>query len=215
MTRHLYLCVVLMLLASTVQASEVAMVTALSGTAELHAPGTSAATPLQAFVKLRQGDRLTLHEPVRLQLVFFASGAEQLWQGPGELQVLPSGAKAADAGLQPQVRQLPRVLVKQLAKTPAPDGQIKAGMVRLRSMPSGGTLESVENNYAQMRSETDATDRNPELYLLAGYFELHEFDKLKQLLSQLDEQAPGNSEIAVLRSLYMRAINNAKMAKEP
>lgn len=214
MAKHLWFYVAL-LLTGAAQAGEVAMVTALSGTAELHTPGASAATPLQAFVKLHEGDRLTLNQPVRLQLVFFANGTEQLWQGPGELQVLASGAKAADAGLQPQVRQLPRVLVQQLAKTPAPDGQVKAGMVRLRSMPSGGTLESVENNYAQLRSKADATDRNPELYLLAGYFELHEFDKLKQLLSQLDEQAPGNSEIAVLRSLYMRAINNAKMAKEP
>lgn len=214
MARHLWFYVAL-LLTGAAQASEVAMVTALSGTAELHALGASAAMPLQAFVKLHQGDRLTLHEPVRLQLVFFANGTEQLWQGPGELQVLASGATAADAALQPQVRQLPRLLIKQLAKTPAPDGQIKAGMVRLRSMPSGETLESLEDNYAQLRSKADATDRNPELYLLAGYFELHEFDKLMQLLAQLDEQAPGNSEIAVLRGLYRRAIDNAKMAKKP
>ncbi|MDP3817180.1 hypothetical protein [Pseudomonas sp.] len=216
MTRQLGLCgaLLLALLSCTAQANEVAMVTALSGTVEWQAPGAAPAMPLKAFSKLRAGDRLKLAAAARVQLVFFQSGREEVWQGAGDL-LLGSEASAVTTGTpQQQSRLLPRLLVKQLARTPAPEGQIRAGMVRLRSMPSGGTLESVENNYAELRSKAAATDRNPELYLLAGYFELREFAKLQQLLARLDEQSPGSNELAVLRSLYVRAMNNAKMAEE-
>jgi len=152
---------------------------------------------------------------VRLQLVFFQSGEEQVWQGPGDLRVGAGGAEALSAGLQAQVRQLPRVLVKQLAKTPAPDGQVKAGMVRLRSMPAGGTLESVEKHYAQLRQQAAAQDRNPELYLLASYFELQEYTKVQGLLQKMGKAAPADQEVKLLQALYGRAINNAKNAASP
>lgn len=216
MVRQLGLCgaLLLALLSGAVQASEIAMVTALSGAVELQAPGAAPGMPLKAFIKLRAGDRLKLAATARVQLVFFQSGREEVWQGAGELLLGPEASAVTAGAPQQQSRLLPRLLVKQLARTPEPEGQIRAGMVRLRTMPSGGTLESVENNYAELRSKAAATDRNPELYLLAGYFELREFAKLQQLLTQLHEQNPGSNEIAVLRSLYARAMNNAKMAEE-
>lgn len=216
MTRQLcrWGALLLALLSCAVQANEIAMVTALSGAVELQASGATPAMPLQAFIKLRAGDRLKLAAAARVQLVFFQGGREEVWQGAGELLLGPQDSAVTAGAPQQQSRLLPRLLVKQLARTPEPEGQISAGMVRLRTMPSGGTLESVENNYAELRRKAAATDRNPELYLLAGYFELREFAKLQQLLARLDEQSPGNHEVAVLRSLYVRAMNNAKMAEE-
>lgn len=196
-------------------AVEVGLVTALSGSVGLDSQEQAAPKTLHAFSKLHAGDRLRLGATVRLQLVFFQSGAEQVWQGPGELQVGAQGAESLTAGLQAQVRQLPRVLVKQLAKTPAADGQVKAGMVRLRSMPSGGTLESVEEHYAQLRQQAAAQDRNPELYLLASYFELQEYAKLQGLLQKMGKAAPTDQEVKLLQALYGRAINNAKNAASP
>jgi len=196
-------------------ALEIGLVTGLSGTVALNVPAQTQSRTLQVFSKLHEGDQLILPESSSLQLVLFHSGQEQVWQGPGELQVHRSGITAQGMALQPQVRQLPKLLVKQLAKTPAPDGQVKAGMVRLRSMPSGGTLESLEKNYAQLRKGAMATDRNPELYLLAGYFELREFELLQQVLTRLEKESPGDKEVALLRSLYARAVNNVKVAAEP
>ena len=54
----------------------------------------------------------------------------------------------------------------------------------------------------------------PELYLLASYFELREFDKVETLLQQLGEKSPDDQEVKVLASLYKRAIGNAKMAEK-
>jgi hypothetical protein len=196
-------------------ALEVGLVTGLSGTVQLTGAQQAQSQTLQAFSKLHEGDRLSLPQQAKVQLVFFRSGEEQVWQGPVALQVRNGGIIAEGTASPPQVRQLPKLLVKQLAKTPAPDAQLKAGMVRLRSMPSGGTLESLDKNYAQLRKTAVATDRNPELYLLAGYFELREFDLLQQLLTQMEQKSPGDKEVALLRALYARAVNDAKMAAEP
>jgi len=190
-------------------ALEVGLVTGLSGAVTVQGQA------VQAFAKLHEGERLSLGDKARVQLVLFASGAEQIWQGPGELQVAADDVLALSQGLSPQVRQLPRVLVRQLAKTPAPDGQIKAGMVRLRSMPSGGTLESVENRYSQLRREAAREDRNPELYLLASYFELQEYAKLQGLLQKMAKAEPEDAQVKLLQSLYARAISNARNAAAP
>jgi hypothetical protein len=192
-------------------AAEVGLVTAVSGSVTLEAE-KAAATELKPFVKVREGDRLTMEASARLQVVFFESGRQETWQGAGALQVGAGSSTAVQGGLQPEVKTLPAILVKQLSKTPSPDGNVKAGMVRLRTMPSGGTLESVEKNYADLRKQAEAADRNPELYLLASYFELHEFDKVDGLLRELNEKSPGDLELKTLSALYRRAINDARTA---
>ncbi len=112
--------------------------------------------------------------------------------------------------MQPEIKTLPAILVKQLAKTPAQDGNVKTGMIRMRSMPPYDRLETVEKNYDEMRKQAVAGDLNPELYLLASYFELREFDKLEALLRQLNEKTSETQELAALNMLYARAIRDAK-----
>lgn len=193
--------------------AEVGLVTAMQGGVTL-VDEKEASSDLRPFVKLRSGDRLTLKKDARLQLVYFEGGRQEVWQGVGVIAIGTAESVVAKGGLQPEVRQLPAVLVRQLTKTPAPDGSVKAGMVRMRSMPSGGTTESVERNYAELRSRSDVADRNPELYLLASYLELREFEKLDSVLQRLAEQSPKDPEIQVLTSLYRRAVNNLKMAEK-
>lgn len=187
------------------------MVTSVTGSVKL-LEERKAESELKPFVKLRPGDRLTMEKAARLQLVYFDGGRQETWQGAGRLEVGAKASAAVEGGLQPEVKVLPTILVKQLSKTPSADGNVKAGMIRMRSMPSGGTLETVERNYAELRKQAEAADRNPELYLLAGYFELREYDKLDALLGEIGGKAPGDPEIKALTALYKRAVANARMA---
>lgn len=191
--------------------AEVGLVTSLAGKVTLQ-ENKAAAAELKPFVKVRTGDRLTLDGGARLQLVYFEGGRQEAWQGAGQVEIGPGASRVLKGGLQPEVNILPAILVKQLSKTPSADGGVKAGMVRLRSMPSGGTLESLERNYAELRVKAAAGDRNPELYLLAGYFELGEFDRVEQLLRKMNDTSPNDAELRTLNALYARAINNAKMS---
>lgn len=213
MMRKAWWMVGLVFLSAGAWGAEVGLVTAVSGNVKLQ-EDKAAASELKSFVKLRAGDRLTMEGAARLQMVYFEGGRQETWRGAGQLEVGSGASKAIKGDLQPEVKKLPAILVKQLSKTPSPDGNVKAGMVRMRSMPSGGTLESVEKNYADLRKQADPADRNPELYLLASYFELREFDKVETLLKQLGEKSPDDQEVKVLASLYKRAIGNAKMAEK-
>ncbi len=194
-------------------AAEVGMVTSVAGSVKL-LEENKAESALMPFVKLRPGDRLTMEGAARLQLVYFDGGRQETWQGAGRLEVGAKASEAVQGGLRPEVKILPPILVKQLSKTPSADGNVKAGMVRMRSMPSGGTLESVERHYAELRKQAEASDRNPELYLLAGYFELREYDKLDVLLRDMGTRTPDDPEVKALAALYKRAVANARMAEK-
>lgn len=210
MRKMKWLGAVLIFLSIGVSAAEVGLVTALSGVVKLQEEKSFAST-LGAFVKLREGDRLILQGNARLQIVFFDGGREETWQGAGALTVGRESSQVVKGSLQPEVRTLPAILVKQLAKTPSADGPVKVGMIRMRSIQPATSLESVEAEYVELRKQAAADDRNPELYLLASYFELREFDKLDGALKRLDDANPGDAQLVVLKMHYSQAVSKAKM----
>jgi len=202
--------VLLALVSMPVLAVEVGLVTAVSGNVKWQEQ-KSTASELKPFVKVRDGDQLTMDGAARLQLVYFESGRQETWQGSGVLEVGTSSSKTVKGSQQPEVKVLPAILVKQLSKTPASDGNVKTGMIRLRSMAP--PIESVERDYAEMRKQADSTDRNPELFLLASYFERGEYAKLEALLGKMNEEKPGDPDILALNGLYSNAVSVAKAAK--
>jgi uncharacterized membrane protein YgcG len=48
------------------------------------------------------------------------------------------------------------------------------------------------------------------MYVLAGYFELHEYSKLEQHLEKLGQQNPQDADVISLQKLYTQAILQAK-----
>lgn len=200
---------ILALVSAGASATEVGLVTAVSGNVKLQEE-KGVASELKPFVKVREGDRLAMDGSARLQVVYFEGGRQETWQGHGILEVGSAASKVSKGNMQPEVKTLPAILVKQLSKTPTQDGNVKTGMIRMRSMPPYDKLESVEKNYDEMRKQAGAGDLNPELYLLASYFELREFDRLEALLKQLNAKSSGAPELAALNMLYARAIRDAK-----
>lgn len=200
--------------AMDVSAAEVGLITVLTGKVKL-LEDKATAIELKPFVKIRDGDRLTLEGASRLQLVFFDGGRQETWQGAGALDVGIRESKVVKGNLQPEVKTLPPILVKQLSKTPAAEGNVKAGMVRMRSIPPPvPTLETAEKNYAELRQQADAADSSPELFLLASYFELREFDRINALLKQMSEKKPGDANVKALQEHYTAAIQS-KRAEPP
>lgn len=190
-------------------AGEVALVTALQGTvSRVLAQGRQ---PVEAFVKLKQGDLLALESGARLQIVYFSSGRQETWGGGGRLEI--GGDQGMPFGLgNPGVKVLPPAMVKQIAKTPTLDSQGRAGMTRLRSLGAGESVASIENTYKRMRMEADRSDLAPELYLLSSMFELREFERVEQVLMDLQGSRPGNPEVKLLVGLYQKAMRNAREA---
>jgi len=206
-----WLMVLFLLFSPGIWATEVALVTALRGEVGIN-NGSGVKTPLQAFIKLHDGDTLQLGDASRLQIVYFQGARQETWLGPGNIEIGATESKTAAAISQPQTQQLSLQLVKQLSKTPTIDSRGRIAAFRTRSIAPSDNLEQALRTYQEMRAKTEANDRNPELYLLSVYFEFKEYGQILNLLTQLDRSYPGDLEIRILKSLYVKAINNAKMA---
>jgi len=185
-----------------------ALVTALEG--KVSRVGPAGREALQTFVKLKQGDMLALEAGARVQMVFFESKRQESWSGAGRLEITALEGKGSGLPA-PQIKVLPDVLVKQLAKTPSPDGQGRVGMVRLRSIGASDGLTTLENDYKRLRMEAAGpNDLNPEMFLLAGLLEMRQTDRIEEVLTELQTSHPGNMEAGVLVSLYQKTLKNLR-----
>jgi hypothetical protein len=201
----------LLLFPNVVKATETAMITTVKGVVWVE-DVSSDRTPLQTFIKLYDGDSLQLGEDAHLQIVYFKSASQETWAGPGIIVIGEDKSKPLTTSLQPQTKQLSLQLTTQLAKTPTTDSRGRLTVARTRNFGPALSVDQVKRSYVEMCAKSEADDRNPELYLLSAYFEIKEYDLVRETLTKLEGKFPGDMEIKLLKSLYAKAINNAKMA---
>jgi hypothetical protein len=201
--------------ASEVAPSAVALVTSVKGVIHIENGPSSVAAELKPFVKMFIGDNVKLVDGASLQLVYFDGCLQETWFGAGIIQIGSKTSTAQGGKLQSEWKKLPSFLAQQLAKTPSQDSDIKVptfrigGTIRLRTLRIDQQV-TLETNYAKLRKQAEPSNRNPELYLLAGYFDLGKFDKVRTLLDKISEESPQDHEIQLLRPLYESAMNNAR-----
>lgn len=209
-----YICAVLLIClgGSHVRAGEVAMVMSVQGkVARLLVD--AGAVPVEAFVKLNEGDKLSLETDTRLRVVYFDNGRQETWAGPGRLEMTLREGKASGLSAA-EVKSLPLVMARQLARTPALDGQSRGGVTRLRSVGSQDAMARLEDAYRDIRSRTAPNDLGPEMYLLSGLYEMRELDRVERVIGDLQKDQPKNPEAALLIALYRKAIKNARENKK-
>ncbi len=192
-------------------AADAALVTSLAGKVSR----AGAEGQVDAFVKLKAGDVLTLAKDTKIQLTYFENGRQESWAGAGKLEVGASESKATGLPAA-QVKQVPMVIVKQLARTPSLDSQGRAGVMRLRAIPTPDAIARMEDTYKQMRAESDKSggkdDLNPELYLLAGMLEMRQLERVEQLLADMKKDRGNDPEAKLLVSLYGKALKDVRAA---
>lgn len=203
-----YLCVSLIFLGfGSAWAAEVALVMSVQGRVVRLAE--AAPVPVEAFVKLKDGDRLSLEKDSRLQVVYFENGRRETWSGPGGLEMAVREGKPG--GLpDPEVKLLPLVMARQLARTPTLDSQGRGGVTRLRSVPGQDAVSKLQSTYQDLRSRAEPDDLGPEMFLLSGLFELRELDEVEKLLGDLQQVQAKTPEAALLIALYRKAVKNAR-----
>jgi hypothetical protein len=201
------ICLVAGLVQAASSVEGVALVTAVEGkVSRITASGNE---PVQSFVKLKQDERILLENGARIQIIFFASKRQESWHGAGQLEI--NLAEGKGRGLpEPQFKVLPDVLVKQISKTPTLDSQGRAGMVRLRSIPTPDALAKLDKDYRQLRQDAAGDDLNPELFLLAGLLEMRQVERIEQVLADVQVMHSGNMEAKVLVALYQKTLKNMR-----
>lgn len=160
--------------------ADVGMITQMSG--EISIATDSGSRAVVPFIKVNTGNKLTLANGARLQLVYFSSGRQEVWNGGGLIEV---GSVNSTSPLKPTVTQLPPLVALQFAKMPVAGQQGKAGMIRMRSMKTPETTAQLDKQYSDLRRRAAADDTTPEIYLLSGLIEIKEFNRAKGVLAEL------------------------------
>ena len=88
----------------------------------------------------------------RVQMVYLNTGRQEIWKGAGRLT--SEAQRAAASSLKADASQLPALVLKQLAKTPAAGQQGKTGMVMVRSLDDLDAQDRLADEYKTFRASS-------------------------------------------------------------
>ena len=221
----LALCLAFLAAAGAAQTppADVALVTGLSGEvsywndAEKIPP-----TRMRAFMKVRQGDVLKLPAAATLTLLYFASGRQETWKGPGT--IIAGNTESATAGGQqppspPEVKLLPVKASRQMAGAPPvlpPAALGKSGVIQTmaptcpapekaaaRVSLSGEAqrkIKEAEKLYQELKKGAAADDVTPELYLFGVLAEYKQYPDMVKMIDAMLEKRPGDAALKDLKA---------------
>lgn len=171
----------------------------------------------QNFMKVRGEDHFDLKADARLQLVFFASGRRELWQGPMRLKVTDAGAKIVEGGLSstsPIVTLLPETVSKEMQRISPliePDKLHRSGSTIVRgkrenakgaSLPASAlsdketaAVEAARKTYNDLAGGSAEDDITPELFLFSVLADYDQFDEMDGLLKKMRAKQPENPAV--------------------
>ena len=209
MIRKTMLAVAAWLVAAAASA-QVAMLTQVAG--DVKVSGKEGNRAAVAFLKLSEADKLTLPANGRVQLVYLASGRQEIWKGAGPVDIGAQQGKSAL--LKAETSQVPAIIVKQLAKTPAVGQHGKTGMVMLRSLDDLAASDQLDEDYKRFRAASPASDTTPEVFLLSGLIDTGDLDKAKKVIEDLKAKQAAQPAYAPVIEHFSRLVSEAAAAKK-
>ena len=192
-------------LASAAAAQQVAMLTQVTG--DVKVSGGEGARGAVPFLKVSQGDTLTLAGDSRVQIVYLTNGRQEIWKGAGPVQV--GTQEGRSASLRAEASQVPALVLRQLEKTPAVGQHSKTGMVMLRSMDNLEAIDTLEKDYKNYRAAAAPDDTTPEVFFLTGLLDLQDFDQAKKVLDELKARQGPQPAYAAVVSHFERLLAEA------
>lgn len=197
-------------LVAAAASAQVAMLTQMAG--DVKVSGKEGNRAAAAFLKVNEGDTLTLPANGRVQLVYLASGRQEIWKGAGPVDIGAQQGKSAS--LKAETSQVPAIILKQLAKTPAVGQHGKTGMVMLRSLDDLGASDQLDEDYKRFRPAAPAGDTTPEVFLLSGLLDMGDLDRAKKVIEDLKTKQAAQPAYAALIEHFSRLISEAAAAKK-
>jgi hypothetical protein len=186
------------------QAADVGLVNMVSADVT-YTPASGIPGKVQAFMKLRDGDRVSIPAGGQVRVVFFEGSREERWAGPasfraGKVAAEPISGKAAQVttlpvGASQRIAQVPQLV--QIAKL----GGIQVrGMTRTQkaSIDQQSSLAEARAAYEAMRKDLPADDITPELYLYAALNEYLLYEEMKSVVEEMLRKQPDSDQVKTL-----------------
>ena len=190
---------------SGVASAQVAMLTQVSG--DVRVSGRDGARGAVAFLKVNDGDTLTLAGSARVQMVYLANGRQEVWTGAGPVVV--GSAQGRSQTLTPATSQVPALVLRQLEKTPAVGQHGKTGMVMLRSMDNLEKIDALETDYKDVRAKAAAGDTTPEVFYLTGLLDLGAYEDARKVLNDVKGRVATQPAYAAVVEHFERLLAEA------
>lgn len=194
---------------ATVAVAETVLVTMVRDNVTMEGTGTPKVA-LEPFVRLNEGDRLTLPAKGQVSMVFVGKGRQETWLGSGVVQIGEGEGKVVSGKPEVQVKQIPPEVARQMNRTPSVAADGRVGMMRLRGIRSPDAVARLDGEYRDLRTKAAADDITPEIYLLAGLFDLRQYDRVDQELKRITQAFAQDPAMPGLLQLYTRALAGAK-----
>ena len=203
------LMVALWMLASSAlalaQGADVGLVNLVAGDVTF-APLSGAPGKVQAFMRLRDGDRVTVPAGGQIRVVFFDGARQERWSGPasfraGKSQGEPISGKPTD------VQVLPASVPQRISRVPELMQNAKLGGIQVRgvltrqqeqSLKQQESLREAKVTYEKMRIDMPADDVTPELFYYAALEEFLLYPEMKAVVDEMVRKQPGSADIRAL-----------------
>lgn len=190
-----------MLLAGAVFAqADVGLVNQVAGNVTYTSGKDTAARGIQAYGRVRHGDKITLPAGTELKLSYFSGNKQEVWKGPASFVAATEGGELLK-GNKPEVSQLPAVVSQKLARIPELMGTSRIGGIVVRSLaakpdPAQREKEVAEamTAYEGMRAKSAENDITPELFLISVLIDNEMYADVKWVTQELIKRQPNNEE---------------------
>jgi len=187
------------------QSLDVGLVNMLAGEVSYASEGAAAAK-VQAFMKVRQGDRFTVPAGGAVRVVYFQGGRQETWKGPASFK---AGARQGEGGTPTEVTVLPASVPQKIAQVPeliqiaklgrsggvAVRGAAKAPRL---SAEQQAEVKAAKDTYGKLRSQLGADDITPELYLYSVLQDYLLYDDMRPVVDEMSKRQPTSTEVQEL-----------------
>ena len=187
------------------QGADVALVNMVSGDVS-YVPQAGTPGKVQPFMKVRDGDRISVAAGGQVRIVFFEGARQELWTGPASFRAGETAAETI-SGKAVATTNLPAGAAQRMARIPEliqhaklGGGQLRGGLTRRQeaSLDQQATIAQARADYEKMRGDMRADDITPELTLYAALYEFLLYDEMKAVVAEMLRKQPANEDVKAL-----------------
>lgn len=193
-------------LAMAAFAADVGLINQMTG--DVAYQGSAGASKASPFMKIREGDKITVPEGGMVRVVYFDGGRQENWKGPASFK---AGAKQGEAlsgkadvsavpgGVSNKLAQTTEVL--QIAKLGRAGGVTVRGVKKdLSTLPPAQQAEvaQAKKTYESMKTSSGADDITPEVYYYLVLQDYMLYDEMRGVVKTMQDKQPQSPVVGVL-----------------
>lgn len=187
------------------QGADVGLVNLVVGDV-MFSPQSGAPSKVQAFMRVRDGDRVVVPAGGQVRIVFFEGARQERWSGPASFRAAKTQGEPI-TGKPTDVQILPASVPQRISRVPELMQNAKLGGIQVRggltrqqeaSLEQQAALREAKVTYERMRVEMPADDITPELFYYSALHDFLLYDEMKAVVDEMVRKQPANEDVRSL-----------------